>query len=136
VVKVIEILAESPNGWDDAARQAVSEAGNAVPCFRVGDLLASGGPYIFCVDLFHHVQLEIALRQHLLEPRVLLFDLLEPLDVGGRQPTEMPSRVVDGLLADSVFLRDLSDRSFGRRGSERAHNIESTDVNTNPTAKT
>jgi Dodecin len=41
VVKVIEILAESPNGWDDAARQAVSEAGNAVPCFRVRDLLAS-----------------------------------------------------------------------------------------------
>jgi flavin-binding protein dodecin len=30
VVKLIEILAESPNGWDDAAKQAVAEASKSL----------------------------------------------------------------------------------------------------------
>ena len=34
VVKVLELLAESPNGFDDAVRQAVTEAGKTVRGIR------------------------------------------------------------------------------------------------------
>ncbi|MBV8095809.1 MAG: dodecin domain-containing protein [Acetobacteraceae bacterium] len=34
VVKVLELLAESPNGFDDAVRQAVAEAGKTVRGIR------------------------------------------------------------------------------------------------------
>ncbi len=34
MVKVIEVLAESPNSWDDAAREAVREASKTVRNIR------------------------------------------------------------------------------------------------------
>lgn len=34
VVKVIEILAESENGWEDAAKNAIMEASKTVECIN------------------------------------------------------------------------------------------------------
>jgi hypothetical protein len=64
----------------------------------------AGTPTIFCCDLLHHFDLEVALRHQLLQPRVLLFELLQPPHVVRLERPKSLLPRVDRLLAHPMAL--------------------------------
>lgn len=63
---------------------------------------------IFCGDFFHHFDLEITLGDQLLQPRILLLELLEPAQVVDAGGAEFLAPGINSLLADLVPLGDDS----------------------------
>ena len=69
----------------------------------------------FCGDLLHHLDLEIAFGNQLLQPRVLSFELLQAANIVGlERPKPLPPGV-DRLLADPVLTGPIGSRSASRR---------------------
>ena len=58
----------------------------------------------FSGDLLEDVELEVAVRDHLLQPTVFLLQLPQPLDVGGLQRAEVLPPAVDRLALTPCFL--------------------------------
>src|SRR5262249_51650903 len=73
------------------------------------------------VDLLHHVDLEIALGNELLELGVLSFELAKAFDISRIQLPESLAPGVDGLLADFMLLGNLGDRTAIGFTQDRDH---------------
>jgi len=71
----------------------------------------------FCVDLVHHLDLEVALGDELLQPRVLRLEALPATHVVGLQRAEPPPPDVDRLLGNAWRLATaaIGSRSASRR---------------------
>jgi hypothetical protein len=75
----------------------------------------------FSRNLFHHVDLEVALGHQLLELGVLLLELPKPLHVDRLQLAESLAPGVDRLLADAVLLGHLRHRTLVRLAQDLDH---------------
>jgi hypothetical protein len=64
---------------------------------------------------FENRLVEFRLRQQLLEPAILCFQLLEPLRFLSLHATVLVAPALEGWLADPQGLADLADRSAGRQ---------------------
>src|SRR4029079_19584325 len=93
--------------------------------------LAAGEPArspFFCGDLLHHLNLEIALRHKLLQPRILRLELPQALDVARLQSTETlaPSNVGNATCHPDMRPsrqrdhRSLPSSASARRAARRA----------------
>src|SRR5690606_9107464 len=85
---------------------------------------ADDGPVrspLFCGDLLHHFNLQIPLRHNLLEPRVLLLEQAQPLDLVRIHRAEALTPRVDRLLTQPVRLRNLCNRRLVRFTQDRNH---------------
>ena len=64
----------------------------------------AGMPTVFCCDILHRLDLEVAFRHQILQLPVLLFELLQPTNVVRlERPEPLPPRV-DRLLAHTMAL--------------------------------
>jgi hypothetical protein len=61
---------------------------------------------IFCVDLLHHLNLEVTLGDQLLQPRILCLELLQPAHIIRLHGAETLAPRVDRLLGNAVLLGD------------------------------
>src|SRR5450631_1830772 len=95
---------------DSPRRRAYSTS-----CLRPGALT------IFCVDLLHHLELEVSVGNHLLEARILGLQGLQLLGVRHLHLPEPPPPHVDRLLAHSVLLGHLRDRRPVRLAQDLHH---------------
>jgi hypothetical protein len=75
----------------------------------------------FFAATFHHLDLEIALRHELLQPRILRLELPQALDVVRLQSTETLAPSADRLLADAVPLGHRCRRIVIRLPDDRDH---------------
>jgi len=73
------------------------------------------------LDLLHHLDLEIALRDQLLQPRVLLFELLQAANVVRLKAAKPLLPGVHRLLADPVAPRHRRHRIAIRLPDDRDH---------------
>src|SRR4029453_14967712 len=72
-------------------------------------------------DLLEDVDLELAVRHHLLEAAVFLLELPQALDVGGFQAAEMLPPGVDRLRTDAVLLGHLGHGPLVGLPEDRDH---------------
>jgi hypothetical protein len=84
-------------------------------------LRRAGTLTIFCVDFLHHLDLEVALGNELLQPRVLRLELLQAAHVIRLQRPEALAPRVKRLLADAVLLGDGCLRITIRFPQDRHH---------------
>jgi hypothetical protein len=68
------------------------------------------GAHLFCGDLLYHVDVQIALGQHLLQPRVLGPQLALSSDLIHGHLLETLAPRLERLLADAVLLRRFRHR--------------------------
>src|SRR6478672_8507733 len=73
----------------------------------------------FCSDLLHHLDLEVAFGDQLLQPRVLSLKPLKPAYIVGLERSETLPPRVDRLLADPMPLGDHADRLSIRFSQDR-----------------
>jgi len=76
---------------------------------------------VFCGDLLHHLDLEIALRHQLLQPRVRMLELLQPPHVAGLERAEPLLPDIQRLPAGLVPLRDRRNPVAIRLADDRDH---------------
>jgi hypothetical protein len=62
-------------------------------------------------NLFHDLDLEVALRKELLESSILLLEFLEAFDVRDLHAAERPAPLVNRLRAHAVLLGDRCHRA-------------------------
>src|SRR6185437_6856396 len=75
----------------------------------------------FSGDLLEDVDLEVSVRDHLLQPAVFLLELPEPFHVARLQAAEVFAPGVDRLRAHTVLLRHLRDRFLVGLPQDRDH---------------
>ena len=102
------------------ARALVGSIGRVHIRRRPGDDARARLPF-FCRDLLHHLDLKIPLRNQLLELRVLLLELTQPLHIDCFQLAKALAPGVDRDIADTVLLGHLRYRRLVRLAQDLAH---------------
>jgi hypothetical protein len=64
---------------------------------------------LFCEQLLECVDFEIALGKEPLEPRVLVFEFFEPLNLSNRHAAVLLAPAIKGRLGNAVFAADGAD---------------------------